>query len=110
MKELNLNVDFSAILMNEEDKKLSSRQIMTMIIRNILNAYITQLKGLLYNERKLVYSIQDKLKEVDDTKKDTIEFEDNEFGFIKRSFRETKLTPNDLLRKMEEIIDSVNYR
>jgi hypothetical protein len=110
MKEFNLNIDLTELNLNEEDKKKPAKDIISVVISNTIYTYSTQMKGLLQAERKLFYTISTVLENTVKSDSDLANFEDGEWGFIKKCFRETKLTPSALLKKVEEAIELVSNR
>lgn len=108
MKQLSLNVDLTKLNLTEEDKVKNSADIVLQVIDNIIITYAQQSKGLVESDRKAFYSIHDKIEKSKLEKfaegDNYIELSDEELGFIRKCFRETKLIPNDLLRQIEDNI------
>lgn len=107
MKTLSLKIDISDLNLNPTEKDMSYQEIFSRVIVNSIMSYSQQSRGLLKEERNMIYTIDDSLKTAVKGKKDSIELDDKVFGFIKKCFRETKLEPNNLIRKVENNIDSV---
>ena len=107
-KTLQLNIDIANLPMNEEDKKLSPIEICARVIGNIMVSYSQQVRGLAKAERKQYYKLSQQLADAIKNNQESIEIDDKDVGFLRLCFRETKLTPNDLLEKVEEIIDALN--
>ena len=110
VKTLNLNSDFSKIEMGESEKKVSNQEMTTRVILNVILTYASQIKGLNSSERKVYYNINDSFQEAVKKNVESIQLDDVEVGFIRKCFREAKLTPNDILRKVEETLEAVKDR
>lgn len=107
-KKLNLNIDYSDLKLGEEEKKMSPQELTSAVIMNTILQYSQQIKGLQQNERKQVYVIDKAFDEAVKNKVNEVELDNNDIGFIRRVFRDTKLTPNDILKKVETMIDTIN--
>jgi len=110
MKTLKLAISLDGLNLSEEDKKMSGIEIATKVIQNVISTYSNQLKGLTKPERTQYYNIKSLF---DTAVKDSLEevsMEDTDMGFIRKCFRETKLNPNDLLKRVEDNIDGVKDR
>lgn len=110
MKVLELKLDAEKLNLAEEDKKKSSGSIITDVIKTVILGYSQQVRGISQVERKQYYNINDLLEEAIKNNKEEIELKDDEMGFIRKCFRETKLTPNNLLRQVETLIEGVKDR
>lgn len=104
MKEISTLIDVSKLSLADEEKKQTPQELFSNVVTFVLLSYSQQNKGILKSERNQVYEIQDQLKE----NKDKITLEDNTLGFLRRVFRETKLSPNNILRAVEEKIFEAN--
>jgi hypothetical protein len=105
MKVLELKLDMSKLNLSEEDKKSTPASIVGDVLKTVIVGYSQQQKGLNQPERKQFYTITDILDKAALDNKDKIELADTEMGFIKKCFRETKLTPNNLLRQVEDLLE-----
>jgi hypothetical protein len=110
VKTLNLNSDFSKIEMGEAEKKVSNQEMTSRVISNVILTYASQTRGLNSSERKVYYSINDTFQDAVKNKLESVELDDVEVGFIRKCFREAKLTPNDILRKVEEAVEAIKDR
>jgi len=109
-KLVKLSFDTTALNMGEEDKKMSAVDLSVAVMTNVMNSYATQVHGVLASERKIYFSIKDILDEAMKRQLEEVEMEDSLVGFIRKCFRETKLTPNNILRKVEENIEAIKNR
>lgn len=110
MKTLELKLDIEKLFLAEEDKKKPANVIVTEVIKTVIIGYSQQNKGLNQPERKQYYKLVDSLDKAITDKQESVELEDNEFGFIKKCFSESKLTPNNLLRQVEELLLNIKER
>uniref|UniRef100_A0A6M3JRJ0 Uncharacterized protein n=1 Tax=viral metagenome TaxID=1070528 RepID=A0A6M3JRJ0_9ZZZZ len=110
MKELSIVIDVKDLKLGEEEAKMLPQELFSNIVNHVLLQYAQQFKGLIKSERKQVYEIDTTLSKAVTDKVEKIELEDNTFGFLRKCFREAKLTPNHLLKKVEENIDTVKDR
>jgi hypothetical protein len=107
MKMLKLEFEMpKGLFLSPDEEKKTPVQLAKDTIKNVILALGMSVKGFKEDERRLYYKICDKLeaKNEDGSEKAEIEFEDQEFGFIKRAFRDGGLMPNPLLRKIEDCI------
>jgi hypothetical protein len=104
MKTLSLKVDLSTLNISDEDKQKNGAEVATNIIKNVIYSYATQNKGFTEDERRIYYKICDAFDVVIKDKKEEVILDDSYIVFIKKVFKETRLIPNDLLRKIEELI------
>jgi hypothetical protein len=110
MKVLNLAINLEGLSLGEEEKKLTTIELATRIISNVMYSYSVQVKGLNKPERNQFWKINNLFDKAAKDKEEMISFEDGDFGFIKKCFRETKLSPSDLLERVEKAIDAVADR
>jgi hypothetical protein len=107
MKKLEFKYELPKdIKLNEEEKDMTAPELAGNVIKNVMLTYGAAQRGMREDDRRLYYKICDKL----DLKQEVVEFEDTEFGFIKKCFRESGLMPNSLLRKIEELIEAIPSR
>lgn len=104
MKTLNLKIDLSTLNISDEEKKKNSVEIVVNIIKSVILAYATQSKGFSEEERRIYYKICDAFDLVIKEGKEETILDDNYAIFIKKAFKDTKLMPGDLLRKVEELL------
>jgi len=107
MKKLGLNIELGNLNVTEEDKKKSPIEITTTVIKNILLGYAQQNRGFNEDERRQYYKICDIFDLAVKENKEEIEIDDAYLALIKKSFKETKLMPNDLLRKVENLLTEI---
>jgi hypothetical protein len=109
-KVVKLSFDTTSINLGEEEKKMSSVDLSVAVITNVMTGYANQMHGLPSGERKQYFQIKDMLDEAMKNQTTEIELENSLVGFLRKCFRETKLTPNNILRKVEENIDAIKDR
>jgi hypothetical protein len=102
MKSLNLNLNLEGLNLSKEDSTKSAQQILSDVIQNVILGYGQQKQGLGEVDRRKFYKIQDALEVAIKEGKESVELEDDWMGFMKTAFREVKLMPNLLLRRVEE--------
>ena len=102
------NIDISNIDLLPEERAKHITELTIPIILNAIINYTNQQRGLFKTERSLFYSVSPKLEETMKNKTDTLEITDEECGFIRKCFRETKLIPTSLLKPVETYIDGLN--
>jgi len=110
IKVLELKLDLTKLNLAEEDKKNPPAAIVGDVLKTVIVGYSQQQKGLSQPERKQYYIITDVLDKAIANNLLEIELNDTEMGFIKKCFRETKLTPNNLLRQVEDLLENVFQR
>jgi len=110
MKNLSLKIDTSKLKLEEQDKKLSPIEMSTKVIMNVLIQYSQQNRGLLKDERNQIYKLDSIFEEAVKNKTEIIELDDKDIGFIRKCFKDTRLTPNDLLHLVEVNIDNIKDR
>lgn len=106
-KIVKLSFDTSSINLGEEEKKMSSTDLSVAVISNVMTAYANQMHGLPSGERKIYFQIKDALDLAQKNQSSETELESTLVGFLRKCFREAKLTPNNILRKVEENIDAI---
>lgn len=104
MKEIKLALDLEKLKLGEEDKKQSVQKIINNVIQNVILGYGQQNRGFDEKERRQYYKIADALDEAEKNNAEVVTLEDDQMGFLKKCFRESKLMPNSLLRQIEELI------
>lgn len=109
-KVLNLKLDITQLNLSEEDKKQSVQYIINKVIENVILGYGQVQRGFDEKERRLYYKIADALELAVKDNSDMISLEDDQAGFLKKCFRESKLLPNTLLRQIEDLVNNINDR
>jgi len=104
MKTLNLKIDLSKLNLGPEDKAKNPVEVAGAVISNVILNYAQQVRGLDEKERRQFYKISDAIDEAKKNNKDEILLEDDWAGFLRKCFRESKLSPNELLRQVEDLI------
>ena len=107
MKNVSVIIDVTDLNLGEEEKKMTPVELVSSVINHVLLTFSQQVKGLNRIERYQVYEIDEKLKTATKDKLEKIELEDTTCGFLRKCFREVKLTPNHILKKVEENIDNI---
>ena len=110
MKILSLKLDVEKLNLSEEDKKQTAQYVINKVIENVILSYAQTQRGFGEKERRQYYKIADALDLAVKEVKDTIELEDDQAGFLKNCFRESKLMPNALLRQIEDLVNNINDR
>ena len=105
MKTLSLKLNKEALNLAPEDATKSDAEIVSSVVENVILGYANQVRGLDEKERRQFYKISDALDEAKKNKAETVQFEDEWSGFIKKCFKEAKLMPNKLLKQIEDIIN-----
>jgi len=122
MKKLKIVFDLEDIKIanNEKGDEIPIQEITYNVIRNIVLNYSQKNRGLNEEERRKYYKICEVFEKIlkalgsekleyDKSYYDEVKLEDDWFGFIKKCKRET-MNPDKVLQKVEELIDSVEYR
>lgn len=109
MKTLTLNFDKSNLLLSADDSARSSIELSTLIIKNVIVAS-GKSGGLSEEDRRKYYKISDIFELAVKDGLAEVSLEDDWFGLIKKCFRDTPLSPSNLLRKIEENISNVKDR
>lgn len=110
MRILSLKLDYTKLNLTEEDKKSSPIDVSIKVINAVLYSYVQQYKGVGEQERKLYYKLQDIFADASLNKIEFLSLEDDLASFLRKVFRETKLTPNNLLRQVEENIEKTKEK
>lgn len=105
MPKLSLMLETNNCNLQPEDTKKTPQEIASQLLKNIVLLFAQQIRGFNKGERKLYYTITDKLANSLKDSKTEVEFDDSEWGLIKRSFKEVKLEPNNVIRNLEELIE-----
>ena len=87
-----------------EYKDTSPEKLAAHIIIGAMLSYSQQNKGILASERKQYYKITDELGKALDENKSEFPVNEQDFGFLRKIFREVKLVPNGLLKQIEDQI------
>lgn len=90
-----------------EEKQKNTVEISTTIIKNVIVAVAQANKGFNEDERRIYYKICDAFEKALAEKLESIQIDDNWASFIRKNFKEAKLTPNDLLKKVEFLIEDM---
>jgi len=109
MKTLKLVVDLSGIIMPKENKR-TSQELVTSIIKNVILLWANSKRGMNEEERRKYYKIADAFDLAVKEKSESVKLEDDWFGIIKTAFKDALLTPDPILRKVEELISEVKNR
>ena len=104
MKDLKLTLNLEELKLSEEDKKQSVQKIINNVIQNVVLGYGQQQRGFDEKERRQYYKIADALDEAEKSNAELVKLEDDQMGFLKKCFKESKLMPNSLLRQIEDLI------
>lgn len=107
MKNLNLNIDLSDLAVNEEDKQSNPIKISTTVIKNVILSVAQSNKGFSEEDRRIYYKLCDAFEVAVKDNTGTLSIDDNWAEFIVKNFKEAKLVPNDLLRKVEQLVEGI---
>lgn len=107
MKTVNLLISKDGLQFSKEDVDKDITEIVSIVINNIILAYANQKQGLAEDERRKYYKIADCLEQAIKDKKECVDLEDDWYSFLQKCKKETNLMPSELLKRVEEVIDSV---
>lgn len=116
MKTLSLLCDLEGIDLEDIDKDKSPQEIAVLVIKNIVITYANRLgatgrpTGLKEDERRKYYKLFDRLEKAVKEEAELVELEDDWMGFLRKCKREALFTPNDLSKRIEQLIDDVRDR
>lgn len=110
MKKMSLMFDQTGFVKAPEDKDKSTQKISEILISSFVLNWSAQKGGLDEANRRIYYKALDKIQAAVKANAEFVEFEDDEFGFIKKCKAEVRLAPSDLNRKVEALIDAVPDR
>jgi hypothetical protein len=110
MKTLELKLNLEVLKLSDDDKKQTVQKIINNVVQNVILGYGQQQRGFDEKERRQYYKIADSLEEAEKTNAETVLLEDDQAGFLKKCFKETKLMPNNLLRQVEDLINNIKDR
>jgi hypothetical protein len=107
MKKVPVVIDISDLNLGDEEKNITPTDLFGNVVNQVILSYSKQINGLNKTERNQFYEIGEKIDLAIKEKSEVIELEDNTCGFLRKCFREAKLNPNNLLKKVEKIIDNI---
>lgn len=110
MKTLELKLNLEVLKLSDDDKKQTVQKIINNVVQNVILGYGQQQRGFDEKERRQYYKIADSLEEAEKTNAETVLLEDDQAGFLKKCFKETKLMPNNLLRQVEDLVLAIKDR
>lgn len=110
MKTLELKLNTEQLNLTEEDKKQTVQQTINNVIQNVILGSAQAQRGFDEKERRQYYKIADALELAVKENKETVDLEDDQAGFLKKCFRESKLMPNKLLRQIEDLVKNIQDR
>lgn len=111
MKTLSLKISTEGLKLNPEDSKMSTAELVAMVIKNVMLGWGQQQpKGMQEEDRRLFYKICDALEKAVKDKVEAIDLEDTWMGFIRKCKKEIGMNPNELIRRIEELIENVKDR
>jgi len=113
MKVLSLNLSKEGLALQDSDN-VSSQELASRVIKNIILGWGNQAKQgeVRFSEdnRRKFYKISDALDTAVKANAEFVELEDDWFGLLKTAKREVSMSPNDLIRRVEDLIDQVKDR
>ena len=110
MKTLELKLNLEMLKLSDDDKKQTVQKIINNVVQNVILGYGQQQRGFDEKERRQYYKIADSLEEAEKINGETVLLEDDQAGFLKKCFKETKLMPNNLLRQVEDLVLAIKDR
>lgn len=111
MKIMPLIVNIEGISnFSEDEKKMSPQKLVSELTKNIILSCAHQRGGLSEMDRKKFYKICDALDAAVLAGKESVELDDDWMALIRDSKLNSKLIPNEFLRRVEVLIDSVENR
>lgn len=105
IKEMRLDLDYTGINLADEEKNMSNIDLTSAVITNAIYNYAKQAGGLHQNERKQVYTIE---KAIKNNENGVVKIDSTDVGFLRKIFREVKLTPNSILEKVDTMIEEIS--
>jgi hypothetical protein len=109
MKILKLSISVEGLELKNETK--NPIELATKVIKNVILIWGNQKqRGLNEEDRRKFYKISDLFDKAAKENMETVEVEDDWMGMIKKSFMEALLTPDELLRRVEENVFDVRNR
>jgi hypothetical protein len=110
LQKLILDINKENLNLAEEEKKMSTIELIANVINYVLLSYSQQIKGLIKTEREQVYELNNALSDAVKNNNKEIEIKNTTLGFLRKTFRETKLNPSFLLEEVEKFIDSIPFK
>jgi len=107
MKVLNLKIDLQDLKLSEEEKKKNPVEISTSVIKNVIIGAAQASRGMSEEDRRLYYKLCDSFDKAIAENQEAVEIDDSWANFIKKGFKEAKLIPNDLLKKIEDLVAAI---
>ena len=105
MKTLTVSFSKEGLNLSDDIKDLSPQGLFLNVFKNIIFFFSLPTKGLKEDDRRLYYKIYDVLEKAVEDSSETVDLEDNWLGFMRKCKREASITPDKLLRKVENLID-----
>jgi len=109
MKTLNLKIEVEDVFKDTKEKP-NITETFTNVILNSMLQFSQQKRGFTKKERIQYYRISKEFDKAVKESKESIEIDDELFGFIRKCFNDGSFTPNTLLERVEKNIDEVQYR
>ncbi len=107
MKTLSLMIDTSTMVLQGEDAQSSPQKLSYNMIRNICMNWSmdeqAKRRGMSEEDRRLYYKLCDDIEEAVETGAETVELEDDRYGFLKKCCKAPSF-PSALQRKVDENI------
>lgn len=101
------DINITEVELSEEDKTKPIAEITIPTIINTIVGFANQQRGLLKPDRIVFYDLLPKLEETLKSKVEILEITDEECGFIRKCFRETRLPPTSMLEAVEKHFDNL---
>lgn len=110
MKTLGLMFDQTDWVKAQEDQDKSIPKISEIIMSSFVTNWSAQKGGLNESDRHIYYKMLDKIQVAVKANATEVVLTDEEFGFLRKCKQEVRLSPGILNRKVEALIDAVDYR
>lgn len=110
MNILKLNLDLTGIDFGddkEKGKEINPIEIASTVCKNIMFSYAQNQRGLTGEERRQYYRICEALDGAIKNNNYEVQLEDSDAGFLRKCKRECKMLPSDVLKRVEDLIDSM---
>jgi len=109
MKTVILPLEISIEGLNDipDERKKDPVQLCVLVIKNIMINFANQHRGFQEPQRKQYWRLCDALDNALTLKLKEVEIENDLYGFLRACKRDGAMVPDELLRRVEILIDSV---
>lgn len=110
-RKLSMVLSLEGIELGEKSKEINPKQVIAGTCQNVMSAYSGAQRGLNKTERTLFYEVSDALNQAVKDNLEVVELTDEQGGFLKKCLRDAKMDPNEVLKRVEVLIDKMEgYR